>query len=301
MATSATIIEPCRVCGGAARRAFSTRDYNRRVCDRRFAYARCSNCGTLSLAEVPEDLSPFYTAAYYALPRNRAELLACGSEAEREKLALVQRFAPGGRLLEIGPSAGRFLALAKDAGYAVQAIEMDEACCRFLESELEIEALHCADPAAALADAGPYDAIVLWHVIEHLRDPAGAIAACARALSPGGCLVISSPNPDSLELRVLGPRWAHLDAPRHLALLPARTLRRIGAEHGLRVALETTDGPAAIDHVRCGWCDSLTNQAGSPASFRARRMLGAGLVRLMWPIERASGSGPAVTLVLQRD
>jgi len=291
---------PCGICGGRTRPAFATRDHNRRLTDAEFRYVRCDQCGTIALRDVPGDLAAFYTGDYYRLPGSRAELLASVGPAEWEKLSLVRRFVPGGRLLEIGPAAGAFLAVALDAGFEVEAIEMDEACCRFLEAELGVRVRRSDDPPAALADGKRFDAIVLWHVIEHVRDPAAVISAVAEALAPGGVAVLGSPNPLSLELRVLRSRWAHVDAPRHVHLLPARVLVRLGARAGLEPVLQTTNGPGALDYARCGWCDSLTNTARRRASFRVRRGVGAALVRLGAPVERRLDRGPAYTLVLRR-
>jgi 2-polyprenyl-3-methyl-5-hydroxy-6-metoxy-1,4-benzoquinol methylase len=291
--------ERCRVCGEATAPAFSTRDHNRHLSDQRFDYGACATCGTVSLLNPPVDLGRFYTSDYYRLPRSKQELLASASPAEHEKLKLVREFAPGGRLLEIGPAAGAFLAVAQAAGYHVEAIEMDGACCAFISSVLGVAVRRSENPVAALRGTGPYDAIVLWHVIEHLPDPAGLIEIAAAALAPGGILVLASPNPESLELRLLGSRWAHIDAPRHLQLITLRALKELGARHGVEPVLATTDGPGAIDYSRCGWCDSLTNTAPSGASFALRRLAGAALVRLMWPLERR-GRGPAYTLVMMR-
>ena len=74
----------------------------------------------------------------------------------------------------------------------------------------------------------------MWHVIEHLRRPWEVIERAAANLQDGGVLAIATPNPRALQFKLLRRRWAHLDAPRHLFLIPSRraraSLRRARAE-----------------------------------------------------------------------
>lgn len=292
--------ESCRICGGSTVLAFSARDRKRRLSEDVFRYLRCHRCGTVALANVPRDLGAFYSSDYYRLPGNREQLLALAGPAEREKLALVQTFAPGRHLLEIGPAAGAFLGVAQSAGYNVEAIEMDEGCCRFIERELGVTAKHSDAPATAVSGSGPFDAIMMWHVIEHLRDPRAVIAAAALSLAPGGVLIIGTPNPEALELRVLGSRWVHVDAPRHLFLIPLWSAVRLGIDHGLELVFYTSNGPGAIDYARGGWCESLMALVESDGAKHTMRLAGGALVRLLSPIERRGLHGSTYTLLLRR-
>jgi SAM-dependent methyltransferase len=261
---------------------------------------RCGRCGTLALSNVPPDLAAFYPADYYRVPAGRAELMATGRRAEQAKLALVAPFAPEGRLVEIGPAVGAFLAVSQDAGYAVQAVEMDAACCEFLERELGIPAIRCDDPATAIAGAGEFDVIALWQVIEHLADPRSTIAAAAAALAPGGVLALSAPNPEALQMRVLGARWTHVDAPRHLFLIPLATVAGWGAEHGLEVVLATASDASARGWNAFGWRESLAGLTSRRRLARGARIVGALITRLLAPIERRGLRGATYTVLLRR-
>ncbi len=76
----------------------------------------------------------------------------------------------------------------------------------------------------------------MWHVLEHLPDPAAAIARAAELLRPGGRLLVSVPNVDSLQARLGGERWFHLDLPRHLFHFGPRSLSAMVERAGLQVA-----------------------------------------------------------------
>jgi SAM-dependent methyltransferase len=290
----------CRLCGGPTVAAFNTTDRNRRLSEESFAYVRCERCGTLSLANVPRNLGRYYPPDYYRLPPSRAALLDCGLEAESEKLAQVRQFVATGRLVEIGPAVGAFLAVSQEAGYQVEAIEMDADCCQFLESELRVPTTRSDDPATALMAAGPYDAIAMWQVIEHLPDPTGVIAAAARALAPGGILAVSAPNPESWQGRLFGARWTHIDAPRHLALMPVPALARVGDEHGLEIILATSSDSAAKGWNRFGWRESLANSTVWPPAAASLRVLGSVLARAFAPFEQRKGRGSTYTLIMRR-
>ena len=88
-----------------------------------------------------------------------------------------------------------------------------------------------ADELAELEDR--YAAVVLWHSLEHLRDAGAELGRAVGLLEPGGVIVIAMPNPASLQARVFGDRWLHLDLPRHLVHVPAPALlarlRALGA------------------------------------------------------------------------
>jgi 2-polyprenyl-3-methyl-5-hydroxy-6-metoxy-1,4-benzoquinol methylase len=83
---------------------------------------------------------------------------------------------------------------------------------------------------------------VLWHVLEHLDDPAAALARVASWLAPGGVLLLGVPNLASAQARVGGARWFALDVPRHRthftvegahALLRAAGLEPVTTHHVL--------------------------------------------------------------------
>ena len=67
--------------------------------------------------------------------------------------------------------------------------------------------------------------VVMWHVLEHVRDPKKNIETAARILKPGGRLVVAVPNFASLQARLGRGRWFHLDVPRHLFHFTPETLR----------------------------------------------------------------------------
>ena len=289
----------CNACGAAMSAFLRTRDYNRTVSPDLFEYARCVRCGLISLVNVPQDLGPYYVSSYHTPPTS-SEALESGVAHEQYKIELVRRYVPSGRLLEIGPSWGAFCLLAKRAGYSVEAIEMDATCCNFLESKIGVRAICRNDEAAALDEVTQPDVIAAWHVLEHLRDPWRFVSAAARRLSAGGALVIALPNPNAFQFRVLGQVWAHVDAPRHLHLVPPELLRARAEEAGLEQVLCTTTDNGSLGWNEFGWAFSLPHLVSSTFAKRVLRLAGRGIARLAVPIERREGAGAAYTSIFRK-
>jgi 2-polyprenyl-3-methyl-5-hydroxy-6-metoxy-1,4-benzoquinol methylase len=243
------------LCGSAAEPAFVTTDRNRRVSRQAFRYGRCEGCGVVFLANPPADLARYYVGDYHLIP-DAAEL-AASSARESFKLDILGSRISAGRIVDIGPSYGGFPYLAQRAGYDVTAIEVDEACCTFIESTIGARAIHSGEPEVVLGAMSDLDAVTLWHSIEHLGQPWRTLEAATRALRPGGALVVATPNPDGLEARLLGRRWVHVDAPRHLFLISPRALAARAAALGLKAVSISAEDTQAWDCNVLGWHHAL--------------------------------------------
>jgi SAM-dependent methyltransferase len=77
------------------------------------------------------------------------------------------------------------------------------------------------------------DAVVLWHVLEHMDDPLATLERLGSWLRPGGTLLVGVPNAASAQARIAGPGWLHFDAPRHRVHLTPDGLTRLLARAGM--------------------------------------------------------------------
>jgi len=289
----------CPRCRQQSPLRLSAKDWNRRITDETFDYYRCAACGIVFLSPIPQDIGKYYPGNYYNIPASVAKL-AAAAELERYKIELVQRFATRGRLLEIGPAYGAFTWLAKQAGFDAFAIEMSEACCRFMNEVAGIRAVHSLDIDSALRPAGPCDVIALWHVIEHLPDPWRTLELLAQRLNPGGVLVIAAPNPQAFQFGLMGRYWTHLDAPRHLELIPPATLAGHVQRLGLETALSTTRDPGSLGWNDFGWGMTFGNAAGNWYLNRGLRLVGKAIGKLFVPVDGAEGRGSAYTAIFRK-
>lgn len=119
----------------------------------------------------------------------------------------------GGRLLDVGAGRGRFVNSARAAGYDAFGIEPSErGVVAARATGAPVEQSSVDDAAIA---PGSVDAATVWHVLEHLDDPASALARIHGWLRPGAPLLVGVPNLGSWQARIGGERWYHLDVPRH--------------------------------------------------------------------------------------
>ena len=164
-------------------------------------------------------------------------LSGAGALTERSEGWLYEYFylpwIPGGRLLEVGCGSGRQLAALREAGWAVSGVDFDPvAVAAARERGLDVVTGDIRDLKFA---AGQFDAVVMAHVLEHVRHPTGLLAECARLLKPGGRLVSITPNGRSLGHRIYGSAWRGLEPPRHLAVFSPQSLRLVADNAGLEV------------------------------------------------------------------
>jgi SAM-dependent methyltransferase len=294
------VITKCPYCAGTTKALLSAPDVNRRVSDTIFHLRHCQDCGLNFLADPPADLGPYYTSDYHYIPKDRAEL-AQHLPMQRFKIDLLKRFCAGGKLLEIGPSIGQFCALAQEAGFAVHAIEMDAACVSFLREELGVNTFQSADPAAVLRGLSErFDAICLWHSLEHLPAFWEVLLAARDRLVPGGVILIAAPNPQAFQAKLMGANWPHHDLPRHLFGISIPWLKRWGEEHAMELAFATTRDEGSIYWNRFSWAMKFRRFAPQIGiDQRVFWRLGLLFGSLWKPIEDREGKGACYTAILQ--
>jgi 2-polyprenyl-3-methyl-5-hydroxy-6-metoxy-1,4-benzoquinol methylase len=191
---------------------------------------------------IPADLRPFYEGGYQKIPGSLTELREI-AEHEKYRMKPILKYKSSGKLLEIGPWIGIFSCNAKDAGFNVTAIEIDQECVDYLNRTVGIRAIQSSNPAEMLSQMEEkFDVIVLWHCLEHLPSPWLVIQKAAERLMPGGILLVAIPNIESYEFSILKGDWKHLDTPRHLYFYPTRSLVALCQANGLKeLEVDTMD------------------------------------------------------------
>jgi SAM-dependent methyltransferase len=168
-----------------------------------------------------------------------------------------------------------------------------------LFGELGIQAFESVDGLKAATPAA-YDVIALWQVFEHMPDAWQFLEIAAGLLRPGGVIVIATPNPESMQARVWGSRWTHVDAPRHVILVPPQTLADHAKRSGLRPIRLTFTDLGSRGWNTFGWATSMANQGSGRRSRRLLGWLGRALALFLRPIERTGSRGSCYTLVLEK-
>lgn len=233
----------CNLCGGTVLRVVETAADG-------VSTLRCSRCGLIFLDPFP----PFDPAAHYDAAYYRPWLAEQGRERGRlwaRRVALLGRFARVGRLLDVGCGDGAFLLAAREAGWRVVGTEVSRWSAERLRSECGL-AVHQGDLLHLDGIEPGFDAITLWHVLEHLERPLQTLCRARSLLAPGGTLVVAVPNSAFTLFRLVYPlvRFRRLryytpgERELHLHHFTRATLRAILEAAGFRLVHQGIDRSA---------------------------------------------------------
>jgi SAM-dependent methyltransferase len=220
---------------------------------------RCRACGVATTDPWPTEAE--LDAAYRGWYRPAdGRFLGFGDGVlRRSRAALARRLdriAPAGRILDVGAGDGALIDALRHRGREALGLERARSRPDFAERDLdEVE--------------GSWAAIVFWHSLEHLPEPAAALERAVALLAPAGVIVIAVPNSNSLQARAFGDRWLALDLPRHLVHLTSGALLARTRELGLRTERisQLRGGQVAF-----GWLDGMVGALpGRPRLYDAIR------------------------------
>lgn len=143
-------------------------------------------------------------------------------------------FVRNGKLFEAGCGTGAFLRLMQELGWDVYGCDISPSACEIAAS-MGLTEIVCGPFDPTVHPQGFFDAVIAYHVLEHLPDPHEAIRGFYGLLKPGGELVMSMPNTGGLTARIFGKNWIGYEAPRHLVSYNPRNLRSVLEKNGFTV------------------------------------------------------------------
>jgi len=156
---------------------------------------------------------------------------AVKKRALTQKIQLLEKYQPNkGTLLDMGCGTGDFLQIAQQSGWQVQGIEPNEKARQIAVSKGATCITGTPD-----ASSQQYDAITLWHVLEHLPNLETQIKELQRLLKPNGTLIIAVPNYKSFDAGYYKQFWAAYDVPRHLWHFSKTSIQRLVEPVGMKV------------------------------------------------------------------
>lgn len=195
----------------------------------------CPACGLWMLSKTEREV-------FAALP-SKPDPTYLEEEAGRRKafrkvLKRIERQTSKGKILDIGSSAGFFLAEAKSRSWETIGIEFSSWSKTYAEKTFGLTVHN--QPLEKL-DWKPesFDAVTLFDVIEHLTDPRQVLSEAKKILKANGVLTLTTPNIESLAAKVTKEKWYAI-LPGHLFYFSPKTLEKILAETGFTVVEKRT-------------------------------------------------------------
>ena len=121
----------------------------------------------------------------------------------------------------------------KEKGWEITGIEPDAGARQQAKNLFNIELQETN--ALAQLSANGFDAITLWHVLEHVHQLHTYVERLKSLLRPNGKLFIAVPNYQSLDSSIYKLYWAAYDVPRHLYHFTPRAIAILMEKHGLKL------------------------------------------------------------------
>lgn len=255
--------------------------------DESFRYARCADCASLFIQEIPLDLVDYYSTKYYSFNLDpeavigrrgvaqavglvgRSVLLghnvigrgvrrAIGVRQVQTTMALFESVRLAGlprgresRVLDVGSGSGALVyALSLVGLREVTGIDPFNETDRTFDTGAQVRARDLSEVQ------GSYDLVMLHHCFEHVPDPRETLNQVRRVLAPGGRVLVRMPTVSSEAFERYGTSWMQLDPPRHLTVFSRLGMERLCARVGLLIKELSDDSTAfqfwASEQARSG-------------------------------------------------
>jgi SAM-dependent methyltransferase len=207
-----------------------------------FLIMECGHCSGRFTQDVPSstDIGKYYQSTAYISHTDTREGIVNKLYHEVRKITLnkkknLVRKVTGlrnGRLLDIGAGTGLFVQAMIRAGWEVCGLEPDEGA-RKLAEGMKIK---LNDPAMLFSlTPASFDAITLWHVLEHVHELHPYLDQCRKLLSNSGRLIVAVPNYTSADASYYSSFWAAYDVPRHLYHFSPAAMESLLKGHGFTI------------------------------------------------------------------
>jgi 2-polyprenyl-3-methyl-5-hydroxy-6-metoxy-1,4-benzoquinol methylase len=243
----------CTCCGSAAiSKVFNCTDYT--VSKEVFEVWKCTNCTfrfTQAAPNAANIMAYYQSSAYVSHTDTKEGLINQLYHRVRNytlgtKRSLIKKVTglKHGVLLDVGAGTGAFVHTMQNGGWQVTGLEPDSAARAnaFSKYSLTLDTLQQLPELSPLT----YDAITMWHVLEHVHELHNYLHNFQRLLKPTGRLIIAVPNYTSHDAMVYGAHWAAYDVPRHLYHFSPKSMQVLMEQQGF-----------LVEQIKPMWFDSF--------------------------------------------
>lgn len=215
----------CPACGSKeSRTLFSATDRLYRTTGKNFLILECRNCRLIRLSPQPSpmELRDYYPSGYWFVAEtSTADTLeqAYRRFVLRDHLRFVERALreadEEGIVLDVGCGGGLFLEMLMERRQ-VRGVGLDFSLDAAEVAKRAGVPAVCATLSRAPIARESCAAVTMFHVLEHLYDPASYLDSARELLRPNGRLIVQVPNAACWQFLLFGERWNGIDVPRHL-------------------------------------------------------------------------------------
>lgn len=232
----------CPVCGSNNFSFFlKAKDYT--VSGEEYEIMKCNGCSFAFTQNVPSEdaIGPYYQSDAYishsdtnkGITNKLYHIVRKRTLSAKQKL--LQHFTgkTNGAVLDIGSGTGAFLNQMKASGWYISGIEADGNAREMGQKLYGIESL-ATDNLFSFREES-FDAITMWHVLEHVHRLQDYLQQIQKILKPKGKLFIAVPNYTSTDAEIYKEHWAAYDVPRHLYHFSPQSMELLMGKNGFKL------------------------------------------------------------------
>jgi len=232
----------CPCCGGKNISAvLSVKDYT--VSQDTFQVFECADCTVRFTQDISDEanIGKYYQSENYISHSDTNEgiinklyhYVRSITLRNKYKIICTQTKKTTGSLLDIGAGTGAFANFMKSAKWTVTGLEPDNTARTVAYNKFQLELK--SPPELFNFPENSFDAITLWHVLEHVHNLDGYMDIFGKLLKTGGKLFIAVPNYTSYDASFYKEYWAAYDVPRHLYHFSPTSIKLLANKHNLNV------------------------------------------------------------------
>ena len=236
-------VKRCKICQSNLENIFNAREMMFGI-RKEFPYAQCSNCQTIQILEIPEDIASYYPEYYYSFKQYIPPITGIKAILKRIfKKYRIRKFRheildqlhplnilPTQRILDIGCGRGKLICEMFNYGFKnIQGVD------RFIPQEYQYgHNIKVLKNDLSELKNNSYDLLMMHHVFEHMEEPMNEIAKAYKLLKNNGYLMIRIPVVNDA-WSIYQQDWVQLDAPRHFFIHTEKSISIMAKEVGFTV------------------------------------------------------------------
>jgi 2-polyprenyl-3-methyl-5-hydroxy-6-metoxy-1,4-benzoquinol methylase len=208
-----------------------------------FQIMQCGNCTLRFTQDIPtqEAIGVYYKSEDYISHTDTKKGFINRLYHTVRKRALVSKrklvqsvtALDKGHLLDLGSGTGAFANEMKQTGWSVTGLEPDPDARKVAFEQYQLSLNDTSSFYHLTSES--FDAITMWHVLEHVHELDAYIGQLKNVLKPAGKLLIAVPNYTSVDGQLYAEHWAAYDVPRHLYHFSPASMKQLMDRHGLKI------------------------------------------------------------------